>query len=135
MNLVRYCSFILLWMFCTSSYIQAQESNSDKVEIFSSEEKDNLQIWFHEEVKKMNLSEEEMSQYTSVITYYIAKISRLDDKDKGFSKERFTKELNTLLDKQNKDLEDLLTPEQLQIHHEIYSEFLRSAYKRWGLSK
>jgi flagellar biosynthesis regulator FlbT len=104
------------------SNIKAQELSKEerKVQIFSSEEKDNLQ--------------QEMSQYSSIIVYYIAKISRLDDMDKEYSEERFKKELNSLLAKQDKELEDLLTPEQFEIHKEIYGEFLRSAYKRWGIS-
>ena len=118
------------------SNIKAQELSKEerKVQIFSSEEKDNLQLWFHDEVKRMDLNEEEMSQYSSIIVYYIAKISRLDDMDKEYSEERFKKELNSLLAKQDKELEDLLTPEQFEIHKEIYGEFLRSAYKRWGIS-
>ena len=118
------------------SNIKAQELSKEerKVEIFSSEEKDNLQLWFRDEVKSMNLKEEEMSQYSSIIVYYVAKIARLDDKDKDYSEERFKKELNNLLAKQDKELEDLLTPDQFDIHKEIYGEFLRSAYKRWGIT-
>ena len=116
--------------------IQAQELSKEerKVEIFSSEEKDNLQLWFQDEVKRMNLNEEEMSQYSSIIVYYVAKIARLDDKDKDYSEERFKKELNSLLARQDKELEDLLTAEQFEIHEEIYGEFLRSAYRRWGIT-
>jgi hypothetical protein len=118
------------------SSITAQELSKEerKVEIFSSEEKDNLQLWFQDEVQRMDLSEEKMSQYSSIIVYYVAKISRLDDKDKDYSPERFKKELNSLLARQDKDLEDLLTPEQFEIHKEIYGEFLRSAYRRWGIT-
>ncbi|MEP0133715.1 MAG: hypothetical protein ABJJ25_15740 [Eudoraea sp.] len=118
------------------SNIKAQELSKEerKVEIFSSEEKDNLQLWFNDEVKRMDLNEEEMSQYSSIIVYYVAKIARLDDKDKGYSEERFKKELNSLLTKQDAELKELLTPEQFEIHKEIYGEFLRSAYKRWGIS-
>jgi len=118
------------------SSITAQELSKEerKVEIFSSEEKDNLQLWFNDEVKRIDLNEEEMSQYSSIIVYYVAKIARLDDKDKGYSEERFKKELNSLLARQDKDLEDLLTPEQFEIHKEIYGEFLRSAYRRWGIT-
>ncbi|MGB5227056.1 MAG: hypothetical protein WBN55_02270 [Eudoraea sp.] len=117
------------------SNIKAQELSKEerKVEIFSSEEKDNLQLWFQDEAKRMDLNEEEMSQYSSIIVYYVAKIARLDDKDKGYSEERFKKELNSLLAKQDEELKELLTPEQFEIHKEIYGEFLRSAYRRWGI--
>lgn len=116
--------------------LNAQELSKEerKVEIFSSQEKDNLQLWFQDEVKRMNLSEEEMSQYSSIIVYYVAKIARLDDKDKDYSEARFKKELNSLLTRQDKELEDLLTAEQFEIHEEIYGEFLRSAYRRWGIT-
>ncbi|WP_297706452.1 hypothetical protein [uncultured Eudoraea sp.] len=117
------------------SNIKAQELSKEerKVEIFSSEEKDNLQLWFQDEAKRMDLNEEEMSQYSSIIVYYVAKIARLDDKDKDYSPERFKKELNSLLAKQDEELKELLTPEQFEIHKEIYGEFLRSAYRRWGI--
>ncbi|MGB5358361.1 MAG: hypothetical protein WBN27_00275 [Eudoraea sp.] len=132
-------SYLRNILFITSSLLffnlTAQELSKEerKVEIFSSEEKDNLQLWFQDEAKRMDLNEEEMSQYSSIIVYYVAKIARLDDKDKDYSPERFKKELNILLAKQDKELEDLLTPEQFEIHKEIYGEFLRSAYRRWGI--
>ncbi len=105
-----------------------------KVRIYSSEEIDNIQNWYHREVKKMDLTEEEMDQYSGILVYYVAKIARLDDKDKGYSEERFKKELNSLLAKQDEELKELLTPEQFEIHQEIYGEFLRSAYRRWGIT-
>ncbi len=82
----------------------------------------------------MDLTEEEMDQYSGILVYYVAKIARLDDKDKGYSEERFKKELNSLLAKQDEELKELLTPEQFEIHQEIYGEFLRSAYRRWGIT-
>lgn len=125
--------FVIFSMIYFNLTAQELSKEERKVEIFSSEEKDNLQLWFQDEVKRMNLNEEEMSQYSSIIVYYVAKIARLDDKDKDYSEERFKKELNSLLARQDKELEDLLTPEQFDIHKEIYGEFLRSAYRRWGI--
>ncbi len=104
-----------------------------KVQIFTHEERDNLQLWYHDQVKRMDLSEEKDSQYMSILTYYIAKITRLDDKDQDFSKEEFRAKLHEYLDKQDMDLREILTEEQFSIHKEIYGEFLRSAYRRWGL--
>jgi hypothetical protein len=133
-------SYLKNFLFIASTLIffnlNAQELSNEesKVEIFSSEEKDNLQLWFQNEVKRMDLNDEEMSQYSSIIVYYIAKIARLDDKDKGYSPERFKKELNSLLGKQDKELEELLSPEQFKIHKDTYGQFLDSAYRRWGIS-
>ena len=128
---------LLLSFVFTFSNIQSQEYTKAerKVQIFTPDEKDNLQMWFHRERYKMEFTEEELDQYYSVIFYYIAKISRLDDLDKGYTKEEFKVELNKLLDKQNIDLQEMLTAERYEIHTEIWKEFLRAAYKRWGIDE
>ena len=125
----------LLILMAASVQLQAQEMSKEerKVQIFTYEEKANLQNWFNEEIQRMELTEEQAAQYNSIIVYYIAKISRLDDKDKDYSKEQFKKELNKLLKKQDAELKEILSPEQFEIHQEIYGEFLRSAKKRWGI--
>jgi len=114
---------------------QQQTKEDVKVQIFTHEERDNLQLWYNEELKRMGLSEEKESQYNSILFYYIAKITRLDDKDQDLSKEEFKAQLNTYLGKQDEDLKEILTPEQFAIHKEIYGEFLRSAYRRWGIEE
>ena len=125
----------LLILMAASVQLQAQEMSKEerKVQIFTYEEKANLQNWFNEEIQRMELTEEQAAQYNSIIVYYIAKIYRLDDKDKDYSKEQFKKELNKLLKKQDAELKEILSPEQFEIHQEIYGEFLRSAKKRWGI--
>ena len=124
----------MFWLACTLSAYGQQEAKEDlKVKIFTAEERDNLQLWFHEEVKRMGLSEEKESQYSSILIYYIAKISRLDDKDQNLSKAEFKARLNEYLKKQDGDLREILTDEQFAMHKEIYGEFLRSAYRRWGI--
>ena len=117
------------------SNISAQEMTKEerKVEIFTYEEKANLQNWFQEELKRMELTQEQEASYSSIIVYYIAKIARLDDKDQDYNKEEFTAKLNEYLNKQDADLKEILSDEQFAIHKEIYGEFLRSAYKRWGI--
>ena len=124
---------VFLLAFAIPASGQQATKEDVKVKIFTHEERDNLQLWFHEQVKRMGISEEKESQYNSILIYYIAKISRLDDKDQDLSKEEFKAKLNEYLDKQDKDLRELLTEEQFAIHKEIYGEFLRSAYQRWGI--
>ena len=126
----------MFWLACTLTAYAQQESKEDlKVKIFTPEERDNLQLWYHEEAKRMGLSEEKDSQYNSILIYYIAKISRLDYKDQNLSKAEFKARLNEYLRKQDNDLREILTDQQFEIHKEIYGEFLRSAYRRWELEK
>ena len=114
---------------------QQQTKEDVKVKLFTHEERDNLQLWYNEELKRMGLSEEKESQYNSILFYYIAKITRLDDKDQDYTPEEFKTKLNAYLAKQDADLREILTDEQFAIHKEIYGEFLRSAYKRWGIEE
>ena len=127
---------ILLALSFTLPSLNAQEYTKAerKVQIFTPEEKDNLQMWFHREIYKMEFTEEELDEYYAVIFYYIAKISRLDDLDKGYTKEEFKVELNKYLEKQEVDLKEMLTEERYKIHTEIFDVFLSSAYKRWGIN-
>ena len=124
-----------LFAFALTFQIAAQESTEKdvKVQIFTQEEKDNLQLWYHEGLEKMGLSEETEARYQSILTYYAVKMTRLDDKDQDYTPEEFKTKLNAYLARQDADLREILTDEQFAIHQEIYGEFLRSAYKRWGI--
>jgi len=126
----------LFWLACILTASAQQGSKEDmKVKIFTAEERDNLQLWYHEEIQRMGLSEEIASEYNGILMYYVAKISRLDDKDQDLPQAEFKKRLNEYLKKQDADLREILTDEQFAIHKEIYGEFLRSAYRRWGIEK
>jgi hypothetical protein len=112
---------------------QEYTKKNRKVTIFTPEEKDNLQQWFKEEVEKMKLTKEEEDEYDSILTYYMVKIARLDDKDKDFTKEELKIEAEKLLAKQDAELKLTLTAEQYAIHKEIFGEFIRAVYTRWGI--
>ena len=73
MRVIR-CLCVVVILF-TFSNLQSQELSKEerKVKIFTNEEKDNLQIWFHKEVDKMKFSEEQKDDYYSVIFYYVSK--------------------------------------------------------------
>ena len=129
--------YLLLFTF-VFTFVNVQSQIMTKKEravvIFTPEEKDNLQMWYREEVIKMEFNEEELDEYTGVIFYYIVRIARLDDLDKGYTKEEFIQELNKLLEKQKTELQEMLTEERFIIHTEIYGVFLRAAYNRWGIN-
>jgi len=135
MNFTKCILVLLITLGTASAWAQSGTKEANKVEIFTYEEKANLQNWFQEEIKSMELTQETEAQYSSIITYYISKIARLDDKDQDYSKEEFKAKLNEYLVKQDKDLIEILSPEQFVIHKDIYGAFLKSAYKRWGIDQ
>lgn len=135
MTKLNYILLLFIFLFVIPNLSAQEYTKAErKVQIFTPEEKDNLQMWFHKEIYKMNFTEEELDQYYAVVFYYIAKISRLDDLDKGYTKEEFKVELNKLLAKQDADLKEMLTEERYELHTEIYGVFLRAAYDRWGIT-
>ena len=99
-----------------------KEYEENKVEIFTLEERDNIQMWVQEEVEKMGLSEEEISEYNNILLYYLGKIRRFDDKDKGNSKEEILQKLDQLIIKQNEDVKEILSEEQYKMHLEFYDK-------------
>jgi hypothetical protein len=128
--------FLLLMMILLvglNSYAQEYSKAERKVQIFTPDEKDNLQMWFHKEIHAMDFTEEELDEYYAVVFYYISKISRLDDLDKGYTAAEFKVELNKLLAKQDADIKEMLTSDRYEIHNKTYDVFLVAAYKRWGL--
>jgi hypothetical protein len=129
-NLILLMSILVI----TNANSQEWDKTTRKVEIFTHQERDYLQMWFHNEVNAMKFTEEELDEYYAVIFYYISKISRLDDLDKGYTQEEFKKELNKYLTFQDKELKGMLSKEQFELHNKIYGEFLKLAYKRWGIN-
>jgi hypothetical protein len=134
MSIFKYLLVFTLVITFVNVQSQTMTKKERAVVIFTPAEKDNLQMWFHQEVNKMNFTEEELDEYYGVIFYYVVRISRLDDLDKGYSKEEFKEELNKLLEKQNIELQEMLTEERFKIHSEIYDLFLGAAYERWGIT-
>jgi hypothetical protein len=132
---LKYFLLILSLVFALPNlYAQEYTKAERKVQIFTPDEKDNLQMWFHKEIYKMDFTEEELDEYYAVIFYYVAKISRLDDLDKGYTEEEFKVELNKFLVKQDVDLKEMLTEERYNLHTTIYATFLEAAYERWGIN-
>lgn len=107
-----------------------QEYENNKVQIFSVEERNNLMDWFVERAKKMNLSEEQENEYSNILVFYAVKMGRIDDKDKGNSKAEILKEFDEILNKQEKEIKDILTKEQYKIHKENYGKMIKSIETR-----
>ena len=96
-----------------------KEKEKVKVELFSSEEKDNLQYWFQDEIKKFGFTEEQQSNYQNTLLMYSGKMMRLDDMDQGLSKDEILQKLNELSQRFNLDVKDQLSDSQFQMHKEL----------------
>jgi hypothetical protein len=106
------------------------EREKNKVEIYTSEERDNLQMAFYKHVKEMNLSEENEEEYYAVFLYYLMKMNRLNDKDKGLSEAQVKEQFQENIDKMNSEIVSLLNDEQKVMHQEYIDKFVYSVNTR-----
>lgn len=136
-NFVFY-SFVVLFSCSLSAQTltaKQKEREKNKVEIYSAEERDNLQRYYHEEVKKMNLSEKEESNYYETLVSYTYDMARLNDKDKGFNSEEIKTKLDGLVTKMNSEMKSMLSTEQYIIHLETFNKVLTSIYHKQNWDK
>lgn len=136
-NFVFY-SFVVLFSCSLSAQTltaKQKEREKNKVEIYSAEERDNLQRYYHEEVKKMNLSEKEESNYYETLVSYTYDMARLNDKDKGFNSEEIKTKLDGLVTKMNSEMKSMLSTEQYIIHLETFNRVLTSIYHKQNWDK
>ena len=96
-----------------------QERINNKVKLFSDEEFANLQSWYYEEVQKMEMTQDVETKYTSVLNMHLSKMSRLDDKDKGYSKDEQIEKFNASMNKLNADMKSILNEKQYKQHLSI----------------
>ncbi len=130
-------SFLLLTISSFSQQLseKQKERENNKVKIHNSEENDNLQGFYHEEVSKMKLSESKEETYYEVLLSHTFDMSRLDDKDKDYTKEEIRNKFNGLVNKMNAKMKELLTPEQYIIHLETFSKIVYSVNRKNNWSK
>ena len=112
-----------------------QEKQDNKVRLFSEAEFANLHIWFYTEVQKMKLSENADNEYSSILSMHVFRMSRLDDKDKGYSKDVIIKKFNEIFDKLNVDIKPVLNEDQFVQHLEIMNVVSRAILNKLELKE
>ena len=129
-------SFILFpFLVINSQNNTSKQKENEKIQIFTSDERDNFQMWFYEEVNLMNMPNEKKDYYYSIILYYTSKMYRINDKDLGYTKNEIEEEFEILLNKQDKELKSLLTKKEYKEHHEIYDNLINSVRDRMDKTK
>ena len=129
--------FSMLFILCITAYAQKSakqlEREQNKIDtLYTYEEKGNLQLMFNKEVEKMRLSQTKSNEYFNIMANYGYDMSRLDDKDKGFTSEEIRVELNKIVNKLNTEVKDLLNKRQYIIHLESMNKLLYSIYSKWN---
>lgn len=98
---------------------RAQQHEDNEVEVLTKEEQWDLQIWFNQELDKMNLDEETKKDYEAYFLMYVSRMMRLDDKDKGLSKEEILVELDKHILEMNTKMKEILPEDAYKQHMHI----------------
>lgn len=133
--LVALFSIILFQVSFAQKSQKEIERENNKVTIFSYEEKDNLQLWLHEQVDKMEMTDELENNYYEVLSYYSHSIGRLNDKDKDYSKEEQQIKFHELVDNMNDKMKSILSPEQYTMHLETFNKIIYSINRKLNWDK
>jgi uncharacterized membrane-anchored protein YhcB (DUF1043 family) len=134
-NLKLLLTFLFLSLYVNSYGQQSQKQvdlEKNKVQIFSDEERANLQLHFYDKTKEMNLSEAAEEDYYRLLLHYVYDMQRLNDKDKDFTNEEVKLELEKLVTKMNSKIQPVLTEAHYQTHLNNFNDLLKSIYRRNG---
>ena len=77
-----------------------------------------------------NVTKETEEEYVNTLLAYIAKMARLVDKDKDYSKEEILGEIDKLIKRQNKAIKKILSKEEYEMHLATYDKLLLSVKNR-----
>lgn len=125
---------ILFLSLYVTSYGQKSQKQIDReknrVEIFSDEERANLQLHFYDKTQEMNLSEEVEEDYYRLLLHYVYDMQRLNDKDKALTSNEVKVELEKLVSKMNAKIKPVLTEAHYQTHLNNFNDLLKSIYRR-----
>jgi hypothetical protein len=128
-------TILALSLFATIYGQQTQkelEREKNKVQIFSDEERANLQLHFYDKTKEMNLSAEVEEDYYRLLLHYVYDMQRLNDKDKGNSDEEVKVQLEKIVSTMNSKIQPVLSKEQYQQHLNNFNDILERIYGRKG---
>ena len=121
----------LLFVLFVSSFVFAQTQDA-KQDIFSSAERDSLQLWFYDRATVMGLKDEKRDEFYNIVLYHSYKMRALEKKDKGYTPEDIRKKFEELLAKQHKEVGALLNEKQYTYYLDTYDKILKDIYDRKG---
>lgn len=107
---------------------KTQERENNKVELLTQKERREIQMWFHQEVQKMNMTDEKLNEYVSNLLVYTSKMMRLDDSDINYNLDEINSKFDALLSDLNLKMKNILNEIEYEIHEQNF-KFLSNFIK------
>lgn len=130
--------FILLLIITIGFNSNAQRNKELEKEIierkvdttFTVEETTENFLLFHNNMKLMKMDEELENQYANIVLNAAARMRRLDDKDKNYTKEERHVLFEGMLAELNNELKGILSADQFTLHQKNFNVILERFYKK-----
>lgn len=103
--------------------------------LFTSKDKDFLQLWFYEQMLKMSLNEQGREDYSSLLTYYTYRMGRITLPKYEYTEAEQKAEFDRLVVELNKEMEDFLNEGDFKVHMESFSRIEELVYQKRGWTK
>ncbi len=103
-------------------------SQAQRQPLFTSEEKDNLQIWMHESMKEMEMSPKVQEEYSRILSHYTSRLIYARKNDTSL--EELRKDLYQIMQKQHLEIAEILTDVQYSQYLEKYGVIMNSVIRR-----
>lgn len=140
MKNTKFNLFLMTLMLC-NAYSYAQINTFDtkqkkrmenKVEMFSSVEKDSIQLWFYNQTHKLGLSPKVRDEYSQILTDNVFDMRRVNDKDKMYTRKEQLEQLELISNKINTSVKPLLNDNQYKKHLANYEEVYDLIIKKFN---
>lgn len=103
--------------------------------LFTSKDKDFLQLWFYEQVLKMSLDSEGRDDYASLLTYYTYRMSRITLPKYEYTEAEQKEEFDRLARQLDEEMQDFLNEKDYQVHLESWTKIEDKVYQKRGWTK
>lgn len=117
-----------------------KSKKSVKIDVFTPDEKDQIQFWFNEQRDSLKLNYKQKEEYTAVIVRNLNAVYHLTDSNKGYSVSEIKDKLNKIFDKIHAESKAIMDNGQYQEHlvnmeriHRVYENRLDNPSKETNL--
>ena len=125
--------FTFLIGISTTTIAQTNVNEVPEGQIFTPKDKDFLQLWYYDQVLKMDLDEDGRYDYLALLTYYTYKMTRLALPKYKLNDAQQKEQFDILTQKLDAEMQDFLSPENYAIHKESFTIIVEKVYtqKNW----
>ncbi len=112
---------------CLAQVQQQSQKKTTKIDVFTPHEKDQIQIWLHDQTAPLKLTENQLAEYSNVILTNFNAIFHLTDSDKNYSLKEIDEKTVNIFKKINKQTKPIMNAEQYRAH-ELTMKRFEAAY-------